>query len=60
MDKFEDWWMLQSKIPYRDKKEIAEKAFLAGYRQCNREDMEELKDAHAEGMSLQAHRARNS
>jgi hypothetical protein len=27
---FDDWWMLQSKLPYRDKEEIARMAFAAG------------------------------
>lgn len=50
MDKFEKWWSLQSKTPYMTAKEIARNAFYAGYQQCNKEDMEEIKDAHAEGM----------
>ena len=29
-DDFEMWWALLSKVPYMDKKEIAERAYLAG------------------------------
>ena len=37
MTEFENWWMLESKIPYRDKREIAKTAWLTALDMAEKE-----------------------